>query len=95
MPKPVKEEDWDKDIPERFILEDGKTYELKILDVQFTKNQWNKNVLVITTDKGKIMTGAWDVINTLRANKPVIGKTMQFTVVGKGIARRFVNLKVF
>ena len=48
--------------------------------------------LHIVTEDGDFWTGAWNLINYLRENKPVIGKTFSFDVTGEGTGRRFKNL---
>lgn len=71
------------------------------------KTQQAKKALQITgkisysTDENKVAieeiqfrTSAWDVINYLIENKPVIGKTFTFDVTGTGTGRRFKNLEL-
>jgi len=90
MPK-QKSEEWDSEIPTRVQLAEGH-HEVKIVDIEYTRNRFGNMSLHVTTEDGQFWTGAWNVINYLRENKPVIGKTLAFDVTGEGTGRRFKNL---
>ena len=87
----VKEETWDKEIPTKVALAVGH-HEIVIKDIAYTRNRFGNMSLHIFTEDGSFWTGAWNVINYLRENKPVIGKTFSFDVTGEGTGRRFKNL---
>lgn len=86
-----KEESWDQEIPTRLRLTEGH-HEIIIEDIEYMKNRFGNMSLHITTPEAEFWTGAWNVINYLRENKPVIGKTFSFDVTGESTGRRFKNL---
>lgn len=92
-PKKKEAEDWDADIPTRVRLTEGH-HDLVIEDLEYTRNRFGAMSLHITTPNGDFWTGAWNVINYLRENKPVIGKTFSFDLTGSGTGRRFKNMKL-
>ena len=93
-----KTETWDEEIPTKYVLTPGH-YELEIIGLNYVASPFVDQVtkkarmtLQVETKEGTFRTGAWDVINYLRENKPVIGKTFSFNVTGEGTGRRFKNL---
>lgn len=88
-----KQEDWDQEIPTRLRLSEGH-HEIEIEDLEYSRNRFGNMSLHIITPIGDCWTGAWNVINYLRENKPVIGKTFCFDVTGEGTGRRFKNLEL-
>ena len=94
----VKEETWDKEIPVKYVLTAGH-YKLEIQGLSYVTSPFvdpvtrkARMILVVETNEGTFRTGAWNLINFLRENKPVIGKTFTFDVTGEGTGRRFKNL---
>jgi len=100
----VKEETWDKDIPTSYGLTEGH-HEIVIKSIAYVNTSFAdkttgkvKKALQITFEKEgeecQFRTSAWDIINFLKNNKPVIGKTFCFDVTGSGTGRRFKNLEL-
>lgn len=105
-PKDIKEETWDSELPAQlgFTLTEGK-HEIKITAIELVNTRFAdektgqaKKALQITgtltgTQKeATFKTGARNVWDYLRQNKPVIGKTFSFEITGEGKNRRFKDM---
>ena len=103
-----KQEDWDSEMPEQteITLTEGK-HEIKITSIQFVNTRFAdektgkaKKAIEVTgvlsgTDKeAAFKTGARNVWDYLRQNKPIIGKTFKFSITGEGKSRRFKDMEI-
>ena len=103
-----KQETWDSEMPEQtqFTLTEGK-HETKITAIELVNTRFAdektgiaKKALKITciptgTEKEvSFNTGARNVWDYLRQNKPIIGKTFKFNITGEGKNRRFKDMEL-
>ena len=103
-----KQETWDNEMPEQkgFNLTEG-NHQIKITAIELVNTRFAdektglaKKALQITcipTGSEKEVnfnTGARNVWDYLRQNKPIIGKTLKFNITGEGKNRRFKDMEL-
>jgi len=107
-PQNIEEETWDSELPEPlgFTLTEGK-HEIKITAIELVNTRFAdektgqaKKALQITgiltgsQKEATFKTGARNVWDYLRRNKPAINKTFSFTITGEGKNRRFKDMAI-
>ena len=107
-PKDIEEETWDSELPAQlgFTLTEGK-HEIKITAIELVNTRFADEktgmakkalritgILTGTEKEASFNTGARNVWDYLRQNKPAINKTFTFTITGEGKNRRFKDMEL-